>query len=183
MSFNLVSPIRLGQWGTSRIIMLPKHAVAVINHPKILTWHAVASAAILGCLHGVFYCEAAQPTDGPISAWSRSALTGLLCSLCEAEVNNEREIESVTLRMASAARSSLSHPRQWFIHRAERACELNLSLQPLAPELEAFFAFWPLSFVPEVSANGPQSYKSVDATDGTVLPKNVSVYSGMPPGF
>lgn len=106
MSFNLVNLICLGQWGTGEIIMLPKHAVAEINHPKILTWHAVATAAILVSLW-VFLlsCEADWRA---ILAWSCSALTSLLCSLEQAKVNNGKEIEWVTLQMESVLKSSLS---------------------------------------------------------------------------
>lgn len=131
---------------------------------------------------GSFIVEPPRPTDGPIWAWSRSALTGLLCSLSEAEVNNEREIESVTLRVASAARSSLSSSTVIYSPSRE-----SVWTQPVAAAISAwaggFSHFGCSRFVPEVSANGPRSCKSVDATDGTVPPKNVPVYSGMPPGF
>lgn len=103
MSFNLVSPICLGQWRAGEITVLPKHTVEEIHHPKI-------SARRGGGSHFGRFLQAllwSRAADWQATlAWScskrrRAPLVFIVSRL-------RLMIESVALEMKSRVKSPLS---------------------------------------------------------------------------
>lgn len=143
MRFNLVKLICLARRGTGEIIMLPKRAVAGINHPKKHCGDRshFGSPLSVGWMDGLLWHEVARRWQASPAHWIRPG------------VNNGGEIEPGTVQTERGVESSVSSSAVIY-----SVCGSSMRTQSVNPTISvyssALFIFQLLIFVHKVSANG-----------------------------